>query len=141
MRVSLIFTMPDGTLLLASSLEGPNTADRVLGMVKGLEAGDPLPVVEMGSKPDFEWYLGSIRTIGLDEEIEFTGHHLMYTEDEDGCHEWSIHVPVRKLPDQGEFYGYAIPTISGRTYSNGRLNMVDSHTVDTWKGFPIRNHE
>lgn len=45
-RVSLIFSMPDGTILLASSLEGPNAADRVLGMIKRLEAGDPLPASE-----------------------------------------------------------------------------------------------
>lgn len=130
-RVLFIFSLPDGSVLLASSLEGPNARSRMKSIVEDLERGDPLP--------SSSWILGSLRTIGLDEEIEFAGHHLTYTEDKDGCYEWSIHVARSELPDSGQYYGYAVPVIHGRTYTNGWLSEVDSSIQDTWKGFPIRH--
>jgi hypothetical protein len=130
-RVLFIFSLPDGSVLLASSLVGSNSTDTMRTMVKDLEVGAPLPTSS--------WILGSLRTIGIDEEIEFVAHHLMFTEDKDGCYEWSIHVPQRELPDCAELRGYAIPVIHGRSYRNGVLVHADSSIQDTWRGFPIRN--
>ncbi|MFO7907628.1 MAG: hypothetical protein R6U98_33585 [Pirellulaceae bacterium] len=130
-KVVLNFLLPDDSVLLCSSLEGSNTRSHMKSIVEDLETGDPLPTCSR--------IIGSLRTIGLDEEIEFVGHHLTWTEDEEGCYQWTIHVPQRELPDTTQYYGYAITVIQGRNYRDGKLVVQDSSTQDMWKGFPIRN--
>ena len=100
-RLDIVFTLSDGTVIAGWNTQrlAPNGKPPE-SVFSNLVVGGPLPLLA--------FTLSRIRTIGLDEEIEYVSRHLTRTDDDDGYHEWSLHVPRKQPPARSSFFGYSL---------------------------------
>jgi hypothetical protein len=113
-RVAFFFSFSDGALLMAWNPWGEDKTEQK-EKIEQLKAGDPLPTFR-GVE------VGNIRTVGLEQEIEYVGRHLTHTVGGlghmDGYWQWSLYVPRTQPPERSRFFGYAIPTKWDSTRTN-----------------------
>lgn len=113
-RVQICFAFADGSLLMAWNPRSVDKAEQK-EKVERLKTGDPLPEFR-GTE------VSNVRTVGLEQEIEYVGRHLTYTVGGpapfDGYWQWSLYVPRTQPPERSRFFSYAIATRPGPMPTN-----------------------
>jgi hypothetical protein len=109
------FTLSDGSVILGWSCQGKvesSIAD--LDMFKDLVIG--------GKLPDLSVKIVGLKPIPRQFDINYSGHHLAYTQKDGNFYEWSLYVPDSQPPERNSLFGYEV---------NIKFE-VDKKKVGTW---------